>query len=143
FVFAGRGNGGSLTLCIGEGFQGFNQSGRGQRLFGEDGKPTPYLAKVLNFLQQYESEFHHTQSLCTKLKELNLLEPMQAQISLGSTGRVALGGFSVVNRGRLKTLSAEALAQLVRSDELELIYAHLLSLLNFAKVRERFATSSS
>jgi hypothetical protein len=142
FVFASRGNGSTLTLYIDEAFQGFNQSGRGQRLFGEDGKPTPYLANVLNFLQQYESEFHHTKALCTKLKELNLLEPMQAQINRGSVGRVALGGFSVVSRARLKTLSAEALAQLVRSDELELIHAHLLSLLNFSKVGVRFASSS-
>jgi len=143
FVFAGRGNGGTLTLCIDEAFQGFNQNGRGQRLFGEDGKPTSYLANVLNFLQQYESEFLRTKALCTKLKELNLLEPMQAQINLGSVGRIALGGFSVVSRARLKTLSTETLAQLVRSDELELIYTHLVSLLNFAKVRERFAASGS
>jgi len=142
FVFASRGNGGTLTLCIDEVFQGFNQSGRGQRLFGDDSNPTSYLSNVLNFLQQYESEFHRTQALCTKLTELNLLEPVQAQINRGSVGHVALGGFSVVNRARLRTLSAEVLAQLIRSDELELIYAHLLSLLNFAKVGGRFASNS-
>ena len=142
FVFGSRGNGGTLTLCIDESFQGFNRSGLGQRLFGDDGKPTLYLANVLNFLQQYQSEFQRTEALCRKLKELNLLEPMQAQINLGSVGQIALAGFSVVDRRRLKTLSAEALAQLARSDELELIYTHLLSLPNFARIRERFAEST-
>ena len=78
--------------------------------------PTAYVGNVLKFLQQYQSEFQRTEALCRKLKELNLLEPMQAQINLGSGERMALAGFSVVNRARLKTLSADVLAQLVKSD---------------------------
>jgi SapC len=73
-------------------FRGFNQSGRGERLFGDDGKPTPYLENALKFLGQYQREFHRTQAFCKKLKDLNLLEPMQAQINLGSGERMALGG---------------------------------------------------
>ena len=76
---------------------------------------TAYVGNVLKFLQQYQSEFQRTEALCRKLKELNLLEPMQAQINLGSGERMALAGFSVVNRARLKT-SADVLAQLVKSD---------------------------
>jgi SapC len=128
FVFAPRDDGGTLTLCIDEAFPGFNRNGRGQRLFGDDGKPTGYVGNVLKFLQQFQSEFQHTQALCRKLKELNLFQSMQAQINLGSGERMALGGFSVVNRGLLKTLSAEVLAQMMKADELELIYTHLLSL---------------
>jgi SapC len=80
-------------------FRGFNQSGRGERPFGDDGKPAPYLENALKFLGQYQREFHRTQAFCKKLKDLNLLEPMQAQINLGSGERMALGGFSVVDRG--------------------------------------------
>ena len=105
-----------MTLCIDEASPGFNRDGRGQRLFDDDGKPTAYVGNVLKFLQQYQSEFQRTEALCRKLKELNLLEPMQAQINLGSGERMALAGFSVVNRARLKTLSADVLAQLVKSD---------------------------
>jgi hypothetical protein len=122
-----------------EAFPGFNQSGRGKRLFGDDGKPTPYVEDVLKFLGQYQREFQRTQAFCKKLKDLNLLELMQAQIKLGSGERMALGGFSVVDRARLKTLSGDVLAQLVQSDELELIYAHLVSMRNFATVRDRLA----
>jgi SapC len=139
FVFSSRDEGKTFTLCIDEAFSGFNQSGRGERLFGNDGKPTPYVENVLKFLQQYQFEFHRTQTFCKKLKDLNLLEPMQAQINLGSGERMALRGFSAVNRARLKTLSANVLAELVQSDELELIYAHLASIQNFATVRDRIA----
>ena len=104
-----------MTLWIDEASPGFNRDGRGQRLFDDDGKPTAYMGNVLKFLQQYQSEFQRTEALCRKLKELNLLEPMQAQINLGSGERMALAGFSVVNRARLKT-SADVLAQLVKSD---------------------------
>jgi hypothetical protein len=47
FVFSSRGVGKTFTLCIDEAFPGFNQSGRGERLFGDDGKPTPYVQNVL------------------------------------------------------------------------------------------------
>jgi SapC len=96
---------------------------------------------VLKFLHQYQLEFQRTQSFCKKLKELNLLAPIQAQINLGSGVRMALRGFSVVDRSRLKTLSAEVLAELVRSDELELIYDHLVSMRNFATVRDRLTAA--
>jgi SapC len=140
FVFDfSRDEGKTSTLCIDEAFPGFNQSGRGEPLFGNDGKPTPYVENVLKFLQLYQFQFHRTEAFCKKLKDLNLLEPMQAQINLGSGERMALRGFSVVDRARLKTLSANVLAELVQSDELELIYAHLLSMRNFATMRDRLA----
>jgi SapC protein len=139
FVFFGGDDGKTFTLCIDEAFPGFNQSGRGERLFGNDGKPTPYLENMLKFLQQYELEFRRTQPFCKKLKDLNLLEPMQAQINLGSGERMALRGFWAVDRARLKTLSANVLAQLVQSDELELIYTHLVSMRNFATMGDRLA----
>jgi hypothetical protein len=137
FVFFSRDEGTTFTLCIDEAFSGFNQGGRGERLFGDDGKPTSYVENVLKFLQQYQIEFHRTQAFCKKLEELNLLQPMQAQINLGSGQRVALRGFSVVDRARLKTLPADVLAQLLRSDVLELIYGHLVSMRNFATINDR------
>ena len=139
FVFSSQDEGKNFTLCIDEHFPGFNQKGEGEKLFGEDGEPSTYTNNVLKFLQQYQMEFNRTRALCEKLKELNLLEPMQAQINLGSGEQRSLTGFSAVNRSRLKTLSTEVLADLVRSDEMELIYNHLLSMRNFEAMRERIA----
>jgi hypothetical protein len=139
FVFSSQDEGKNFTLCIDEKFPGFNQDGKGERLFGEDGEPSPYTQNVLKFLQQYQLEFNRTKALCSKLKELNLLEPMQAQIKLESGEQRSLTGFSAVNRGRLKTLSSEALADLARSDELELIYNHLSSMRNFEAMRGKIS----
>jgi hypothetical protein len=140
FIFSSRDEGKTFTLCIDEGFPGFNQEDRGQRLFGDDGKPTPYVDNVLKFLQQYQVEFNRTQAFCKRLKELNLLEPMQAQVSLDSGEKRLLTGFSAIDRARLKTLSSTILADLTKSDELELIYTHLLSMRNFGAMRERLGT---
>jgi hypothetical protein len=142
FVFSSNDEGKTFTLCIDESFPGFNQDGKGEALFGDEGKPTPYVDNVLNFLQQYQLEFKRTQEFCKKLKDLNLLEPMQAQISLDSGEKMLLTGFSVVDRARLKTLSAEALADLAKSDELELIYTHLLSMRNFSEMRQLIGDSA-
>jgi hypothetical protein len=139
FVFSSPDEGKTFTLCIDEGFPGFNQRGRGERLFTDEKKPTPYVENVLKFLQQYQVEFRRTQAFCKKLKELNLLEPMRAQINLDSGEKMFLTGFSAIDRARLKTLSAETLAGLVKSDELELIYAHLSSMRNFQGMRDRLA----
>jgi hypothetical protein len=140
FVFASRDEGKTFTLCIDEGFQGFNEEGRGQRLFDEQLKPTPYVENVLKFLQQYQTEFRRTQAFCKKLKDLNLLEPMQAQVNFDSGERMFLTGFSAVSRARLKTLSAAALAELAQSDELELIYTHITSMGHFAAMRDRLTS---
>jgi hypothetical protein len=138
FVFSSPDNGKNFVLCIDEGFPGFNQEGRGEKLFNGEGKPSPYVENVLRFLQSYQVEFRRTQAFCKKLQELNLLEPMRAQVTLDTGERLALTGFMAVNRGRLKTLAGEKLAEMARNDELELVYAHLHSMRNFAAMRERF-----
>ena len=137
FVFSSSQDGKTFTLCIDEAFPGFNQKGRGQRLFDAEKKPTAYVSNVLKFLEQYQVEFRRTQAFCGKLKELALLEPMRAQANLKSGERLALTGFMAVSRDRLKALPAEKLAELAKTDELELLYLHLHSMRNFSAMVER------
>ena len=141
FVFSSSDDGTRFTLCVDEVFGGFNQAGRGERLFVDQGKPTPYVERVLAFLQEYQAQFGRTQAFCRTLKGLDLLEPMQAQVTLGSGERLSLTGFQAVNRDRLKKLSGDTLAQLAKTDELELVYLHLQSMRNFAGMPERLAGS--
>lgn len=137
FVFSPSEDGKTFTLCVDEAFQGLNYMGRGQALFDAEGKHTPYVDNVLKFLQEYRAQFLRTQAFCKKLKELDLLEPMQAQFTLGSGEKMSLTGFLVVDRKRLKALAAETLHQLAATDELELIYLHLQSVHNFNTVKNR------
>ena len=143
FVFSSTDDGKTFTLCIDERFAGFNREGRGQRLFGDDGKPSAYTDNVLKFLQEYQAQFQRTQSFCRKLKELDLLEPMQAQVTTGKGDRLSLSGFMAVNRDKLKKLSGDTLAQLASTDELELLYLHLQSMRNFNLMRERLQATAT
>ena len=137
FVFSTADDGKTFMLCVDEAFPGFNREGRGQRLFGDDGKSTPYVDNVLKFLQEYQTQFFRTQTFCRKVRDLGLLEPMQAQISMGSGERLSLGGFWAVNRAKLKALPGEKLAELAKTDELELLYLHIQSMRNFAALKDR------
>jgi hypothetical protein len=139
FVFSSSDDGKTFTLCLDESFPGFNREGRGQALFGEDGKPSAYVGNVMKFLQEYQAQFQRTQAFCRKVRELGLLEPMQAQISTGAGERLSLGGFWAVNRGKLKDLPGDKLAELAKTDELELLYLHLHSMRNFDGLRTRMA----
>lgn len=139
FVFSSPDDGKSFTLCIDERFAGFNQDGKGQPLFAEDGKPSAYTENVLKFLQEYQAQFQRTQAFCERLKTLSLLEPMQAQVTTQKGERLSLSGFMAVNRDRLKKLSGEELQKLAETDELELIYLHLQSMRNFTAMRERMS----
>lgn len=137
FVFASGDDGKTFTLCIDEGFAGCNREGRGERLFDADGERTQYLNGVLGFVSEYQGQFLRTRAIAERLRTLNLLEPMTAQFRLPAGGTGSLTGFQGVNRERLKALAPEQLAELARSDELELIYLHLASLHCFGALAER------
>ena len=132
FVFSKSEDGDRFFLCVDEKFSGCNKDGRGERLFDADGERTQYLSGVLNFVQEYQVQFNRTRAFCNKLKELDLLEPMQAQFNLPSGKHKSLTGFMAVSREKLKALSDEKIAELVKSDEMELVYIHLQSMKNFS-----------
>ena len=141
FVFSASEDNKTLTLCVDEAYPGLNTEGRGARLFGDDGKPAPYVDQVLAFLKEYQAHFVRTQAFGKRLKESGLLEPMQAKVTTPGGATLSLTGFLAVNRGRLRELPADQLAALAKTDELELLYLHLYSMRNFADVKDRLIGS--
>ncbi len=141
FVFSTSADGKTLTLCIDETHPGVNREGRGQALFGTDRKPSEFTGNVLKFLQDYQAQFERTRLFGKRLKELDLLTPMQATVTTPAGEKIKFGGFSIVARERLRALDAEALASLARTDELELVYLHLHSMQNFNDVKDRLVGS--
>jgi hypothetical protein len=137
FVFSTSDDGKTFTLCVDEAFPGVNYQGRGRPLFSDDGKPSPYTDNVLKFLQEYRAQFLRTKAFCKKLKDLDLLETMKAEFTLGSGDKMALSGFMMVDRKRLKALGGDVLVELAKTDELELVYLHLQSMRNFNVVKDR------
>src|SRR6266702_2428347 len=143
FVFAKSDDGERFNLCIDEQFSGFNGDGRGERLFSDDGKPTTYVENILKFLQEYQLQFHRTERFCKRILELDLLEPMQAQVEMNTGEKYSLGGFMAVSREKLKELPGDKLAELAKTDELELIYLHLQSMRNFGALRDRLGVAKA
>lgn len=139
FVFSTSADGATNTLCIDESFAGFNQDGKGEALFDKDGKPTSYTNNILEFHKNFQLHDSLTRAYCRKLKELELLEPMQLNFSLRSGTERQLGGFMVVNREKLMNLPAETLAEMVKTEELEMTYLHLNSLTNLHKLCEHLS----
>jgi hypothetical protein len=137
FVFSSSADGKTLTLCVDESHPGVNREGRGERLFAEGGKPTPYVERVLKFLQEYQAHFERTRTFCKRVQDLGLLEPMQAQVTTPKGEKLSLNGFLSVSREKLRNLDAESLAKLAKTDELELLYLQLHSMRNFNDVKDR------
>jgi hypothetical protein len=139
FIFSTQDDGKTLTLCLDEDFSGLRQQPQeqGERFFDDKGEQTPYLNKVLDFLKEFQGHFLRTQAFGKKLADLDLLEPMGAQFKTPDGREGSLTGFFVVNREKLKKVSAEKLAELVETDELEMIYHHLNSLNNLQNTINR------
>lgn len=134
YVFSSGDQGKTLLLCIDEEFPGLNTDDAGERLFTDDGEQTNYLSNVLNFHKDFQLAHQRTLVFCNRLVELELLEPMQAQLRFGSGEQRSISGFQAVSRGKLKALKGDKLAELNRVDELELIFLHLQSLHNIDEV---------
>jgi hypothetical protein len=137
FVFSRSDDGKTLTLCIDESHPGVNREGKGERLFGDDGKPTSYVERVLKFLQEYQAQFERTRAFGRRVHELGLLEAMQAQVTTPTGAKLSLNGFFAVSREKLRQLDGAALASLAKTDELELLYLQLHSMRNFVDVKDR------
>jgi len=137
FVFSENKDHSQFTLCLDESWDGFNQEGRGERLFDKKGRRTPFLERLLNFLKDFQRDMERTKGFCRKLKQLDLLEAKQAEFTLRNGEKRALRGFMAVSREKLHALPAETLQELAKSGVLELIYAHLLSMNNLSLMLQR------
>lgn len=137
FVFSASPDGKTLTLCIDETYPGVNREGRGERLFGADGQASAFTQNALKFAQEYQAQFERTRLFGRRLKELGVLEPTQANVTTPKGEQIALGNFLATSRDKLRALDDATLANLAKTDALELVHLHLYSLRNFGEVKDR------
>lgn len=128
-----------FAVCVDESYAGFNTAKEGQPLFTAKGEQTKVLKQAVDFLKDYQTHVGLTTAFCKNLVEAGLLEPMQANIALKSGEKYAIGGFQCVNREKLKALPPKKLAEMLKSDQLELIYLHLQSLNNVGTLTGKLA----
>ncbi len=141
FILAKGGSGAEqqFTVCIDEGHSGFNTANEGQALFDSEGEQTELLTQAVDFLKDYQSHSELTTLFCKNLLSLDLLEPMTANIEMSGGEKLSIGGFQCISRDKLKALAEDKLAELVKTDQMELIYLHLHSLQNVNSLMEKLA----
>ena len=66
---------------------------------------------------------------------------MQAQVEMNSGEKYSFGGFMAISREKLKELPGDKLAELAKTDELELIYLQLQSMRNFGALKHRLGVA--
>jgi SapC len=129
----------NFAVCIDESFPGFNTAKEGNALFNEKGEQNDILSQAVDFLKDYQTHVQLTTLFCENLSKLGILEPMQANIERATGEKTSLGGFMGVNREKLKALKPAKLAELLKSDHMELIFAHLASLSNLNTLMKRIS----
>lgn len=129
----------NFAVCIDESFPGFNTAKEGKALFNDKGEQSEVLNQAVDFLKDYQTHVQLTTLFCENLTKLGILEPMQANIERATGEKTSLGGFMGVNREKLKELKPAKLAELLKSDQMELIFAHLASLSNLNALMKRIS----
>lgn len=133
-----------LTVCVDETYPGLNEE-RGETLFDENGKETPYLKRVLDFLRAFHADMTRTRDFAARLNALGLLVSKVVTIEqqrAGATERQVVEGLWIVDEDKLRGIDDARAVELFRNGYLGWIYAHLLSLGNVRRLAARLDRAS-
>jgi hypothetical protein len=133
----------SRLICIEKSFQDDEQ---GEAMFDAKGQPLEKWKDIEKLLGEYETDLERSREMCAILADYGLLEPftMQAKFKKEKGGdALHLTGMHRVAEARIEHLNAAQLKNLVKKGILSRVYAHLLSLDNFAKLLDRKAARAA
>jgi len=122
-----------LAVCFDADWEGFNET-EGHELFTEAGEPTEFLLGAKTFLENFENEVERTRQVCDKLMELDLLEDMRFDATLGNGEKLAVDGFLAVNEKKLGELPDATVVELYRNGLMSLIEMHRISMSNMNRL---------
>jgi hypothetical protein len=115
-----------ITVCLDRAYSGLNPE-RGEALFDDQGRETPRLEEIKNFLLSFRHEMGAGRAFAHRLAELGLLRDSVVEYTLDGQ-RCTLGGFKTVDEAALRALDAATLHELAARGWLGWVHAHLLSL---------------
>jgi hypothetical protein len=114
----------------------------GEALFDAKGEPLPMWTERRKLLFEYEADLARTDEMSRALAALGLFEPFTMQAVPKQGTPLALTGLHRVSEQKLHDLPPEKLKELAQTGRLARVYAHLVSLHNFARLLERRAARS-
>jgi SapC len=115
----------------------------GEAMFDAEGKPLPKWQPIEKLLQEYEADLDRSREMSAILSDYALLEPftMQAQTNAGAA--MNLTGMYRVAEKKLEFLNASQHKNLIKKGVMGRIYAHLISIDNFARLLDRKAARTA
>ena len=111
----------------------------GEPMFDAQGQPVEKWKTIERLLTEYEADLERCRELCSILADYGLLEPFTMQANLNQGGSLQLAGMHRIADKKLETLNAAQLKNLLKKGILARVYAHQLSLDNFARLLDRRA----
>lgn len=122
-----------IYLCVDEAAQHFNNikvSG-GNRLYGDDGKPTEFTSSALKFCTEFYQQHLITRNFCADLQEHKLLQPYTSEVVLSSGKKAQLSGFLMIDEKAVNALSNKAFLALRDKGWIPYIYLAIASTTNW------------
>lgn len=102
----------------------------------ENGKPTEFAEKALKMCSEYQGYLNVTREFVKALIEKDLLTENQAEFTDANGKLLRLTGFCVIDETKFKTLSDETIIDWHKKGWLYLVYAHFLSMSNWARIAQ-------
>jgi len=112
-------------------------SENGEPMFDGAGAPLPRWLPIEKLVREYEADIERGREMCAILADYALLESFTLQASLKQGGATTFGGMYRVDEKKLEFLNAAQHKMLIRKGVMGRIYAHLMSLDNFARLIAR------
>ena len=113
-----------------------------QPFFDFNGDPTEAWSTRERLIREMEAARVITEAFAAQLEKLALFEPFEAHAQPVRGAPMLVRGLFRVSEDRLNTLSGEAVKELMVRGELSRIYAHLMSLDNFAALLDLHAPAT-
>ena len=140
FVFANDEGASRMIVCIDRNAPMIGEDP--QTPFFENGEPSEFTRNAIKFCEDFETERRRTEAFVKLLQDNDLLEVKQANFTPrnadGSTGEPQLiAEYYAVSEEKLGQLGAEKIHEFATSGALAQIYAHLISLLGWARIIAR------
>jgi hypothetical protein len=111
---------------------------QGEALFDDKGEPLPKWSDLQRLLVEYEKDLERGRELCAVLADYALLQPFSMQATAQQGGQpMQLTGMHRVDEAKIEQLNASQFKNLAKKGIFGRVYAHLLSLENFARLLRR------
>jgi hypothetical protein len=129
-----------LILCVDDA-SGLVAESDERPLF-EDGKPSKIVQDALAFCSEFHQQHNTTAEFLRALVSHKLLVPNEARVVMNSGRQLTLRGFEVIDEAKFNALPDDIFLDWRRRGWLHLVYCHLMSTSNWARLIDLEATRS-